>query len=170
MERTFCKAALAAAAALGVAMTTPAFAADSGGNTNSKTNAAVKSAEGVPVDQGATNSGTTYGSTMTDRPAAGVSTTVGPTSGPRGDSFSKTGAGMSGWASDYATAHEGRISRQAYMDEMNRRWEAADRDSKGLTPAQVSGLYGNVDSAAAFQPNGSSVQAGNMGPGNAKGQ
>jgi len=47
-----------------------------------------------------------------------------------------------------ATKNNGRISRKAYMDEMGRRWDAMDRNQQGLTPAEVSRIYGNVDSAA----------------------
>jgi len=39
-----------------------------------------------------------------------------------------------------------------------------------LTPAEVSRIYGNVDSAAQAPLTGSGVQAGNMGPGNSKGK
>ena len=38
------------------------------------------------------------------------------------------------------------------------------------TPAEVSELTGNVDSSAGPALEGSGVQPGNMGPGNAKGQ
>ena len=37
------------------------------------------------------------------------------------------------WMSDYSRAHNGYISRQAYMDEMGRRWDAMDRNNRGLT-------------------------------------
>jgi hypothetical protein len=74
------------------------------------------------------------------------------------------------WATDYAARNNGRISRRAYMDEMARRWDAMDRNQQGLTPAEVSRLSGHVDSNAAAPRTGSGVQAGNMGPGNQKGQ
>ena len=103
--------------------------------------------------------GADYGTgTMTRNPA---STTAA------GQSFDKTG---DAWAAGYAARNNGRISRQAYMHEMARRWDAMDRNQQGLTPAQVSHLYGNVDSAAAPGRTGTSVQPGNMGPGNQKGQ
>ena len=44
--------------------------------------------------------------------------------------------------SDYSTAHKGYISRKAYMDEMNRRWEAMDRNNQGLTVDQINSMYG----------------------------
>ena len=74
------------------------------------------------------------------------------------------------WASDYAARNNGRISRKAYMDEMSRRWDAMDRNQQGLTPAEVSRLNGHVDSNALPGRTGSSVQGGNMGPGNQKAQ
>ncbi len=176
MERRYPKVAIAIATALGLAMTAPAFAADSGGNTNSKTNDAVKRSEGLPAQNDAPNTmnPSTYHSGVTTATGGAVATTnggstnAGMAAARSGQSFSKTG--MSDWANDYATAHQGRITRQAYMDEMSRRWQGADRSNQGLTPAEVSELYGNVDSAAAFNPNPGSVQAGNMGPGSAKAQ
>jgi hypothetical protein len=74
------------------------------------------------------------------------------------------------WAGDYAARNNGRISRKAYMDEMARRWDAMDRNQQGLTPAEVSRLYGHVDSNALPGRTGTSVQPGNMGPGNQKAQ
>ena len=97
-----------------------------------------------------------------------------------------------GWANDTAVKSNGRISRDSYMNEMGRRWDAdtshsgtrdvylkdlgtrwdkADRDNRGLTPAQLSEMSGKVDSSSSGMPkSGSGVQPGNMGPANAKGQ
>jgi len=97
-----------------------------------------------------------------------------------------------GWANDTAVKNNGRISRDAYMNEMGRRWDAmpnhqgtrdaylsglrskwdaADRDNRGLTPAEVSRITGNVDSTTSAMPKtGTGVQPGNMGPANSKGQ
>jgi hypothetical protein len=74
------------------------------------------------------------------------------------------------WANDYSVQHNGRISRQAYLDEMARRWDAADINQQGLTPADLSHLTGRVDTNAPVPLSGSGVQAGNMGPGNSKGK
>jgi hypothetical protein len=46
------------------------------------------------------------------------------------------------WTDEYARNHNGRISRQAYMDEAGRRWDSMDRGSKGLTTADINRLYG----------------------------
>ena len=97
-----------------------------------------------------------------------------------------------GWANDTAVKNNGRISRDAYLNEMGKRWDtmpnrqgtrdaylsglrskwdAADRDNRGLTPAEVSRMSGNVDSSTSTVPKtGTGVQPGNMGPGNSKGQ
>lgn len=97
-----------------------------------------------------------------------------------------------GWANDTAVMYNGRVPRQVYLDEMGRRWELdpnrtgtreiylrdlgsrwdrLDRDNRGLTPAEVSTMTGNVDSQTSGVPrSGSGVQPGNMGPSNSKGQ
>lgn len=74
------------------------------------------------------------------------------------------------WLSDSSARNNGRISRQVYMDEMGRRWDAMDKNRQGLTPADVSRLTGKVDSSAQAPLTGTGVQPGNMGPGNAKGK
>ena len=105
------------------------------------------------------------------------------------------GNGLDAWASDHATSHEGRISRDAYMteagrrfdtldaskrngitrqqylDDLTRQWDTLDRDHRGLTPAEVSRFTGKVDVDSAGLPrSGSGAQAGNMGPSNSKAQ
>lgn len=96
------------------------------------------------------------------------------------------------WTNDTAAQYNGRIPRDIYLDEMGRRWDAdpnrlgtrdaylldlrnrwdtTDRDSRGLTPAEVSRMTGKVDSSRSGVPkSGSGVQPGNMGPSNSKGQ
>jgi hypothetical protein len=44
---------------------------------------------------------------------------------------------------DYSKAHDGRVSRQAYMDEAGKRWDAADKSNQGLTSDQINGMYGH---------------------------
>lgn len=134
-------------------------------------------------------------------PAFGQSTTSGsaqaPTSTTRGaadNTNSKSGPAVADdWATKYATDHQGRISRQAYLDEMGRRfdaldkarlrgvtrqaylddlgrqWDTYDRNNAGLTPAEVSRITGKVDVTNASVPRtGSGVQAGDMGPQNVR--
>ena len=74
------------------------------------------------------------------------------------------------WADDYSRMHDGRITRHAYLDEMARRWDAADINQDGLTPADLSRLTGRIDTNAPVPLSGSGVQSGNMGPGNSKGK
>ena len=74
------------------------------------------------------------------------------------------------WMQDYSLRNDGRISRDAYLDEMSRRWDAMDANRGGLSPAEVSRLTGRVDSNAQAPLTGSGVQPGNMGPGNSKGK
>ena len=50
---------------------------------------------------------------------------------------------FSGWMTDYSKSHQGRVSRQAYMDEAGKRWDAADKDNQGLTSDQINGMYGH---------------------------
>ncbi|MEP6678624.1 MAG: hypothetical protein ABJB78_04950 [Betaproteobacteria bacterium] len=94
------------------------------------------------------------------------------------------------WANGVATQNNGRVPRDLYLDEMGRQWETTGRpmgtrdeyvkslrgrwqtmdpDNRGLTPAEVSKMTGNVDSSTSALPkSGSGVQPGNMGPGNTK--
>jgi len=95
------------------------------------------------------------------------------------------------WANDAAAQSGGVIREDAFLNEMGRRWdadpnhtgtrglylngmrarwEAIDPDNRGLTPAQISELTGNVDSRGLPTGSGADVQAGNMGPGNMKAQ
>jgi hypothetical protein len=50
---------------------------------------------------------------------------------------------FSNWSTDYSRTHHGRISRQAYMDEAGRRWDAADKNRQGLTTAEIDHMYGS---------------------------
>jgi hypothetical protein len=52
-------------------------------------------------------------------------------------------ASFSGWMTDYSKAHDGRISRQAYMDEAGKRWDSTDKSNQGLTSEQINGMYGS---------------------------
>lgn len=49
---------------------------------------------------------------------------------------------FSGWMSDYSKANKGRVSREAYMTESGRRWDAMDQDKQGLTTDQLTSMYG----------------------------
>ncbi len=49
---------------------------------------------------------------------------------------------FSGWTSEYSKSHQGRVSRQAYMDEAGRRWDAMDKNKQGLTSDEINRAYG----------------------------
>lgn len=66
-------------------------------------------------------------------------------SAPLTDNRAASGTNQSsftGWMGGYATKNQGRVSRKAYMDEAGRRWDVMDAKHEGLTPAQVSQIYG----------------------------
>jgi hypothetical protein len=65
----------------------------------------------------------------------------------------------------YEATHEGRISRQAYMDEAGRRWDPADTDRRGLTSEQINRTYGGRQSDPVT---GVITTPGYMGPKDAK--
>ena len=161
MQRKFLTPALAIAGAIGFGAALPSFAQYPSGHADTNTGGATQSRSGnASTDtMGARSSHSTTAAGATERDSAAAAS---------GQSFDKTGQGA--WAEAHAKRNNGRISREAYMDEMSRRWDAVDHDRQGLTPAEVSRLYGNVDSAAGPARTGSGVQAGNMGPGNSKGQ
>src|SRR5690606_16148239 len=48
---------------------------------------------------------------------------------------------MSSWANEYARSNQGRISRDAYLEEMGRRWDQHDQNRQGLTPDQLGQVY-----------------------------
>jgi hypothetical protein len=114
-------------------------------------------------------SGAKSNGTGTTSPGKAPSTARGSPDNTNAKSSPNTG-GMDSWITKHAETNKGRISREAYMNELARRWDMADKSHQGLTPAEVSRLTGNVDVDAGPAKTGSGVQAGNMGPGNAKAQ
>lgn len=70
---------------------------------------------------------------------------------------------FSGWMNDYQSKNQGRISRQAYMDEVGRRWDQADTNKQGLTTDQINRAYGYGGTGAIVN-----TTPGNMGPQNVK--
>lgn len=46
------------------------------------------------------------------------------------------------WMNRYATTHNGRISREEFMDQMSRRWDTLDAQRSGyMTPDQARRIY-----------------------------
>lgn len=80
---------------------------------------------------------------------------------------SKTAPAFSGWMDDHARTNQGRITRDAYMREQERRWDAADTQRRGLTIDEINHAYGYGGTPT---PMGTTVNPSNMGPGNVKGQ
>ena len=77
---------------------------------------------------------------------------------------------LDAWVDRYSLSHGGYVSREDYLREMARRWDASDIDGRGLTPAEMSRLTGHVDTNALAPLTGSGAQPGNMGPGNSRGE
>ena len=95
--------------------------------------------------------------------AAGAQTGSSPATTSAATGVGGSGT-FSGWLSDYQQKHQGRVSRQAYLDEVGRRWDVADKDKKGLTVDQINQTYGMGATGTA----GVNPSPGNMGPNNAK--
>jgi hypothetical protein len=73
-----------------------------------------------------------------------VATTLiaGPVLAQADNTNSRTAPRFSTWMQDYSKSNNGRISRQAYMDEAGRRWDAMDRNHQGLTTDEINSMYG----------------------------
>ena len=47
-----------------------------------------------------------------------------------------------GWMNRYATAHNGRITREEFMGQMGHRWDRMDVERRGyMSPEQARGIY-----------------------------
>ena len=78
---------------------------------------------------------------------------------------------MDTWMNDYAAAHNGRITRQEFMDQMGNRWDMRDTQRHGyMSPDEVRGIYTPDDQAARPARSGSEVTPGYMGPGSTRGK
>lgn len=86
---------------------------------------------GVASLAGAQNTGT---------PATGMNNLKAPDNNMKATAPNSS---FSGWMTDYSTAHQGRITRQAYMDEAGRRWDMIDKNNQGLTSDEISRMYGS---------------------------
>ncbi|MCL4763590.1 MAG: hypothetical protein KJ018_17740, partial [Burkholderiales bacterium] len=64
------------------------------------------------------------------------------------------------WTHRHAQQHQGRVARDDYMHEMDRRWRAMD-GGQGLTPAEIDRLHG-------WQPGASRTYAPQQGSDNVK--
>ena len=77
---------------------------------------------------------------------------------------------LDAWMRDYSLRNNGRISREAYMNEVGRRWDAMDAQRQGLSPADVSRLTGRVDSNAPGAADRLGRAGRQHGPGQLEGQ
>lgn len=136
--------------------------------------AALAAAPAVALAQNTVAPSSQGNTTLQPRPPAnhGYGATVsGTASGnPAAGGLPATQDDLDAWMRDHSTRNNGRITREAYMNEMQRRWDAMDANQQGLSPADVSRMTGRVDSNAQAPLTGSGVQPGNMGPGNSKGK
>lgn len=72
---------------------------------------------------------------------ANAQSTGGDASGSGGQGGGATSSSMTFQQWLNAQNSKGRISRQMYMDEVGRRWDAMDKEKKGLTMQDVNSLY-----------------------------
>lgn len=107
-----------------------------------------------------------------DRGSMGM--TPGTATAPLGKTPGSVGANnqteripnLDAWMNDYATAHNGRITRDEFMDEMGQRWDMYDTQRQGyLTPEQARRIY-----SPGLPATGSDVAPGDMGPGSVRGK
>ena len=180
---------VAVVSAIALAFSAPTFAqtsggtaADSGGQTKAGPTATTGTTSATPAAPGTTGAtgskATKSGSASENARAGGAASGAASNDTTRGapdntNSKVRTGASadVNTWAKGYAGEHQGRISRQAYIDEIARRWDSMDRSNQGLTPVEVSRLTGKVDvDHSALPRTGSDVQSGNMGPSSVKGK
>lgn len=71
------------------------------------------------------------------------------TAGFGGNDQSMRFPNMDTWMNSYATSHNGRITREEFMDQMGQRWDMRDAQRRGyLTPDEARGIYAPDDPAA----------------------
>jgi hypothetical protein len=151
---------------------------DNGATMNDNAGTSNLNGDASTIDNGAPS--TTQGSTMVSPKS---DTAAAPSGGARyGSGSSATSIGgtdrlgstnsenFDQWASDYASQHNGRITRQEFLDQMETRWNALDTQHQGyLTPQQMQEFFATPDESALPPRTGSDVQSGDMGPGSTRG-
>ena len=56
------------------------------------------------------------------------------------------GKNFDAWMNEHATAHNGEIAREAFMNQMSRRWDALDPERSGhMTPDQARRIYASSE-------------------------
>jgi hypothetical protein len=73
-------------------------------------------------------------------------------------------AGFRNWWNDQAQQHNGRITRDQYDKEMDRRWRSMDRDNRGLTAEELDRLHGwDNDKGVAARVQPGATETHNLG-------
>lgn len=88
-------------------------------------------------------SGTTQGSTMQSPKSTNGLTSGLPSNAKGGQRLSTTNSSnFNAWASDYASQHNGRITRDEFLNQMGQRFDQLDAQHQGaLTPYQVEEIF-----------------------------
>ena len=86
--------------------------------------------------------------------STGASGSSGAAAGAQGGGNTATSSTFQNWLNQHSGS---KISRQAYMDEVARRWDAADASKQGLTTDEINRMYWNagvgMGGPTATQPN-----------------
>jgi hypothetical protein len=147
--------------------------------------ASTSNGSGTSDTTGQVDRGATQGSTM-ESPRPNTSTDANAPSGGALHGSGSSATSLSGqgrlahtnsdnfntWMSDYASQHNGRISRDEFLAQMGNRWDQLDAQHSGyLTPSEVDEILILTPPENAAPPRtGSDVQSGDMGPGSARSQ
>lgn len=156
-----------AALASAIGMTGTVAAADTG-QMKSDGMATPSAAHRMAANNGMTNNGMTNNGMTND----GMTSPLGqtPETAGVGGNDKSPNQDLDLWMNDYATSHNGRITRQEFLDQMGNRWDRIDAQRQGyLTPDQARGVYGR---GQAIRParTGSDVTPGYTGPGASTGK
>jgi hypothetical protein len=163
--------------------------ADVNGNPATRNDDATSGRSSTSDLNGQVDHGTTQGSTMTSPRSNGSTDANAPMGGARyGSGSSATSVGGSDrlgstnsdnfntWMSDYASQHNGRITREEFLAQIGNRWDQLDAQHQGyLTPDQVEEILVIVPDNASTQDNsstprtGNDVQPGDMATGSTRG-
>jgi hypothetical protein len=89
--------------------------------------------------------GTAFATEATRMTAADAATSplgeTPETTGVRGNDKTQ-GENFDAWMNKHATAHDGRIAREEFMNQMSRRWDTLDAQRSGyMTPDQARRIY-----------------------------
>ena len=74
--------------------------------------------------------------------AFSVGTVYAQSAGSAGGGKTESTTTFQEWLNAHSAKNNGRVQRQAYMDEMGRRWDTMDKNKQGLTMAEVRGFSG----------------------------